>query len=324
MAQFTQCHSKLYKSIGGLGNVWNLIKRYWDIFGGVITGLALTIIAQFKLEKVQLYYSIIILLLVSIGCLRIIKQTIEKQREKKPKKRKHNIIDDMVDTQKPVKAISLAAHPTREGEKLGKLIIDTLKGVKRVMKKLKEWFDKFKGYILTIALGILTIIEMCGGYINDLLGDALTIRGVEVLPIITLGCAIIVGLISNGFTKEQREKIKALFAPSTTNELVITEIKKTIKDDEAKLKLWNKDLAYKENELATLETQLTNAQNTHAAKKEMLTMVPQLATADDVQLAANDVVNIQARIVEKKAEIEKTKTTISNLITEINALKTQL
>lgn len=308
--------------------MWRLIRRYWDIIGGLLTGIAITFISNFEITIIQVCYSIIILVLVSIGVFRIIKQSIEKARaedkHKKPRKRKQTIIDNMVDTQTPVKAVNLAANPTREGEKLGTLIIDTTREAKRVMNKLKKFFDKFKGYMLTIALSILAVMEMCGGFINDMACGTFTIKGVEVLPIITLGAAVVVGCISNGFTKEQRDKIKALFAKSSTNELVLAEIKKTIKDDEAKLKTFNKDLTFKESELETLEAQLVNAKNTHEAKRAMYNMVPQLATDEDVQLAANEVVNLEARIVEKKQEIEKVQNTIAKLTTEINALKTQL
>lgn len=302
----------------------NLLKKYWDIIGGAFTGILLAVVAKFELTTVQLYYSIIILILVSIGVFKIIKQAIENQLKKKPRERKHNVIDDMVDTQKPVKAISLATHPLREGEKLGKLILITMRGTKRAMKKLKELFDKFKGYILTIALGILTVIEMCGGFINDMLGEAFVVNGIEILPIITLGCTIVVGLVSNGYTKEQRDKIKTLFQKSTTNELVLAEIKKSIKENDAKLKEFNKILVTKDTELATLEAQLEGAKNTHEAKNEMFKMVPQLATAEDVQLAANEVVTIEAKIVEKKQEIASTQKSIDNLTTTINALKNQL
>lgn len=303
--------------------MWQLIKKYWDIISGTASGILLAVIAEFELSTVQLYYSIIILVLVSIGCLRIIKQAIETQRKKKPKDR-HNIIDGMVDGQKPVKAISLATEPTKEGEKLGSLIIILIGGLKKIMNKFKEWFDKFKGYLLTIALAILTVIEMCGGFINQLFGGALTVKGIEVLPIVTLALTALVGILSNGFTKEQTEKIKALFAKSTTNELVIEEIKKTIKADNAKLAQFNKILATKETELENFTAQLESATNTHNAKIAMYNMKPQLATAEDVQLSANEVVNIQARIEEKKAEIAETKTSIENLTTTINALKSQL
>ena len=304
--------------------MWDLIKKYWDIISGITTGVILSCVATFKLEKIQLIYSILILILVSIGVFKIIRQAIEKQRVKKPKKRKDNVIDVLVDGQKPVKAISLATKPTAEGEKLGNLLLDIWKGIKRRMKKIKVWFEKFKGFILAAALGILSIVEMCGGFINQWWGDALTINGVEVIPIVTLVAAIIVGCISNGFTKEQCIKIKALFAKSTTNELVLAEIKKQLKDDKAKLVQFNKIKETKETELENLESQLKSAQNTLDAKKQMLNMTPQLATEEDVQLAANAVVNKEAEIVYKKAEIEDVEKSINNLTTTINALQSQL
>lgn len=302
----------------------DLIKKYWDLLGGIFAGVSLSLIAKFNLDKIQLVYSIIILMLVSIGVLKIVKQTIEKQKAKKPKKRKKNIIDDMVESQKPVKAISLAQEPTKEGERLGNLIIETMKGARKVMNKIKYFFDKFKGYILTAALGILTVIEMCGGFINDLLGNKLIVNGVNILSLITLAAAIIVGCISNGFTKEQKEKIKALFSKSSTNELVQAEIKKSIKENTAKLAQFNKILDTKETELENLENEYERAKNTLAAKQEMFSMVPQLASEADVQLANENVNLIKVKIDTKNVEITDTKNTISNLTTTINALKSQL
>lgn len=300
----------------------NLIKKYWDILSGIFSGVLLAVIADFKLERVQLYYSIIILVLVSIGVLRIVRQAIDKHREKKA--RKHNIVDSMVEAQKPVKAISLAQNPTKEGEKLGEFIINFLEVFKGTMKKIKEFFDKFKGYMLTIALAVLTGIEMCGGFINDLCGGALAINGVEVLPMVTLALTGIVGAVSNGFTKEQKEKVKALFSKSTTNELVKEEIKKTIKEKTAQLTQFNKIKTTKQHELDNLNAELVTLNNAHEAKQEMFNMPVQIATAEEVQLAANAVVDCQAKIVTKTAEIEETQKTIDNLNTQINALKSQL
>lgn len=308
--------------------MYNLIKKYWDIFGGLISAVILSILAELQLDKIQLIYSIIILLLVSVGAWRILKQAIEKNRAnargRKPKERQHNIIDGMVDSQKPVKAINLATNPTKEGEKLGRLILETIKRGKKTMTKIKKFFDKFKGYLFTICLGILSMVEMCGGYINDLLGDKLTVNGVNLVTVITFGAALIVGIISNGYSKEDKDRIKALFTKSSDDELVKAEIKKTIKKDEAELKELNKTLDTKENELDNLHSLLDGAKNTHQAKQKMYAMVPQLATADDVQQAANEVVNYEAKIVTKNDEITKVKFNIETLTTKINALKSQL
>ena len=303
-----------------------LIKKYWDIFSGVGSGLVLAVMAKFELESVQLYYSIIILILVSIGIFRIIKQAIDNQREKKAKanERKHNLIDTIVDGQKSIKAISLAQSPTKEGEKIGELMIKLWEVSKTMMKKLKTFFSKFKGYLLTIALAILTVIEMCGGFINAACGGALTVNGIEILPVITLACTAVVGIISNGFTKEEKEKVKALFSKSTTNELVKEEIKKTIKEKSAQLSQFNKIYATKEHELANLNSELETLNNTLQAKWEMYNMTPKLASDEDVKLAQNEVSTCEAKITNKTAEITETKTTIDNLTVTIAALKNQL
>lgn len=299
----------------------NLIKRYWDIISGVAAGISLAVIAEFELERVQLYYSIIILILVSIGALRIVKQAVEKQRNKKERKR--NMIDSMVDGQKSIKAISLAQSPTKEGEKLGEFIIILWEVSRRTMNKLKEFFDKFKGIMLTIALAILTIVEMCGGFINTLFDGALTIKGIEVLPLVTLAAVTVIGIISNGYTTEQKEKIKALFSKSSTNELVKKEIKKSISTKSTQLAQLNKTLAMKEHEHANLNSELESLNNTLQAKWKMYQMTPQLATDEDIKLAQNAASECESKINNVSAEIDELNTTIENLTTAINALKSQ-
>lgn len=283
-------------------------------------GILMSVFARFQLEKVQLCYSVIILILVSIGVLRIVKQSLEKSRDKK----RHTLIDTMVDGQKSVKAISIAQNPTKDGEVLGKMFIKLWEEVKKIMKKFKELFDKFKGIILSIALGILTAVEMCGGFINGLCGDKLAIKGVEIIPLVTLISALIVGIISNGWSKEQKEKIKALFSKSSTNELVQNEIKKTLKENEAKVKEFNKILATKKTELDNLGTELETKKNTLSAKREMSVMTPRLATDEDVHLAEIAVQKVEAVIKAKTIEIAEVENSLSNLNSTIEALKSQL
>ena len=299
--------------------MWEVVKKYWDIIGGFIAGFILALMARFELARVQLFYSIIILVLVSIGVLRMVKQAIETHKD-----RKHSLIDNIVDGQGAVKAVRIAQEPMREGEKIGKILIEILEGIKNIMKKIKAFLDKFKGFVLTVALMILAVLEMCGGFINDWCGGVFTINGIEVLPVVALVSTAVVGIISDGYTKEQRDKIKALFSKSSTNELVKAEIKRTISDKNTELANAKKDLAKKQTELGNLQAELERNKNTHAAKKEMYGMVPQLATADDVQTAANDVVNTEAAIANKTAEIDKVTAQIDTLETTINALKNQL
>ena len=298
------------------------MKKYWDIISGLSAGILLAILARFELETIQLVYSVIILMLVCVGVMRIIEQAIEKQRQIKARDR--TIIDNMIDVQNPIKAISLAQSPTKEGEKIGKIIIILWEITKMMWGKIKTFFDKFKGHLLTLVLAVLTVIEMCGGFINEMCGGTLIIDGIEVLPVVTLVCTAIVALLTNGYTKEQRDKIKALFSRTSTNELVRTEIKKKFKENSAQLAEFNKLLSTQEHELENFESELKSLNNVLQAKREMFAMIPQLATNEDVQLAVNAVAECQARIDNKKVDISKTKESIETLTTTINALKSQL
>jgi hypothetical protein len=201
-----------------------VLKKYWDIFGGLVVGILMAVFAEFKLEKIQLYYSIIILILLSIGFFRMIRQTVNENR-----KERHTVIDTMLDGQRAVKAVRMAQNPTMDGEVLGYATIKLWEGLKMIIKKVKKLFDKFKGIALAVALGIVALVEGYGGFINELCGGVLMVNGVEVLPLVTFVASLIVGIISNGWTKEQKEQINALLK-SDTAKLVIAEVKK----DEAK------------------------------------------------------------------------------------------
>lgn len=291
--------------------------KYWDIILGFVVTFILSALARNELEKIQTLYADIILLLVTIGVFKVIKQAVDKGK----KERGHNIIDNVVNAQQPVKALNMAENPTKAGEAIGKVIITIWRGVKKKMKNLMEFWSKFKGYILTLALAILTGIEMCGGFINGLFGDMLTINGVSILPVITLSCTVIVGLASNGYSKEQNEKIKALFSGGVTNDIVLEEIKKSIKEKSTALSVANKTLSAQERDLIVYENELESLTKTLQAKREMYGMTPQLATAEDVQAAAAAVAEGENKVAEQKAAISATKTEIESLNTIINALK---
>lgn len=298
----------------------NIIKKYWEIIGGIASGLILTIAVRFEIKEIQLINSIIILILLSVGALKIVKEAIQKERGK----HRETLIEKLSDNQQPIRAISLAKEPMKEGEKLGKSIILLWEVIKKMFDKFKVLFDKFKGYTLSLCMLILSVVEMCGGYINEACGGVFTVNGIEILPLVTVGASTIIGIVSNGFTKEQKEKIKALFSKSNTNELVVAEIKKTLKSKEAQLKEFNKLLLTKENELSNLKSELESNKNTYDAKVEMYNMTPQLATKEDVALAQENMNACNTKITSKNVEIEDTKKNIENVTTMINALKSQL
>ena len=297
------------------------IKKWWDIIGGIVVAFALSFIVDFELVMVQLLYSLVILTIACIGFLRFIKQEADKERKTE---RNHNIIDDVVDRQKPLRAIHLAQSPSEEGEKIGEKFLLLWKGLKPVMQKFKIFFEKFKGYIAAILVAALGIVEMFGGYINYASGGLFTVYGIPLIPALTLALATGIALFSDKYTAEEKSKIKALFMRGNTTELVLAHIKKTIKEKSALLTKLNKTQTTLERELSTLEGEKEQLSNTLQAKREMFTMTPQLATQDEVLQAEKAVSECIDKITAKNEEIAKTKTEIEDVSNMIADLKEKI
>ena len=302
--------------------MWEAVKKYWDLIVGFIVGLGLSFMSHIDSEAVQRIYFVIVLILVCMAFFRTVRQAVERRRERKRREREHNLIDAVVDTLTPVKTIRMVEDPIKEGKKIEELFIKI--GGNKHMKKFKEFFDKFKGIMLTIALGVLTIVEGCGGFINDMFGGTLTFYGVDVIPLVTLVASIVVGIISNGWTKEQKAQIKALFSGTNKNEIVIAGIKEKLKESKIKLKELNSALKIKETKLDTLNKELKSLKDSYSAKKEMYVMIPQLATEEEVQIASCNVTACEVDIEDLTQEIEALNAEIATLQTNINALKSQL
>lgn len=155
--------------------ILEFLKKYWDILGGTIIGIVSSIIVQWQLEKVQLIYSVIILILVSIGFLKVIINDHNKDKEEK----KYELIDleeendtihKIANTQISMKAIKISQNPTQEGEELGKLVLETMKGQSKSMKRIKSFF-KWLAIYKEQLIGLLGSIAYAGltvyAYIYD-------------------------------------------------------------------------------------------------------------------------------------------------------------
>ena len=298
------------------------IKKYWDIFGGVIVGLGLSFIAELKLEKIQLAYSMIILVLVSIGILKILKQAFEKNHTK----RRETIIEKGVDSFKPIKAIRLAEHPTEDGEEIGNLILTFWRYLRIMLNRFKLFFDKFKGIALSVLLCIVTIVEYCGGYISQLCRGVFVVGGVDFVTLALLICSIVVAAISNPYSKEQKLKIKEICKKKSIikNTALVDEIRQSLRNDEIKLKDLKRELGKKEKELETLISEQDYLNSKYEAKVSMKNNVPPLATEDDCSNALAKLNVAKQKVDKKKAEIEKEKALVDNLKEKITNLKNKL
>lgn len=304
--------------------MWNLIKKYFDIFGGILLSIFLTIIARFKLEKIQLMYSIIILMLVCIGVCSVIKKTASNRVKKDKKERKINIIDKIVNSRKEVKAVNIAQNPLKEGEELYIAMKKSRKDIRKVMKKIKRFFDKFKGVILTILLTIISLISEYGGFVEDMFNGKPVIKGVNIISLVALISAIIVGILSNTHTTEQIKKIKELFTKKPSDEIVNEELKNQLKLNEATRKSLEKQIENKNLSIDTFKQELEQAKNVYNAKIEMLNMTPKLATEEDVQNALSKVNEIEEKITKVKNDIIELDKKLFDVNTLITALKNRL
>lgn len=248
-----------------------IIKRYWDLLGGAICGVGISILTRFELEKVQLAYSVTILVLVFIGLFKVVRTYCDKGNAKY-KRNKNNVIDLLVDNQKPMKAINLAEKPTKNGEELAKLLIGTTKGAKKMIKKFFSWVKMYWQQIVSYIGVIVYFLVTAYVYVVDefsfilqLLPDTKTWQlcgqiGVWVIVII-LGLFIIrnnskwVGI---GSLEEGKEYLKSI-TEKMQNELSTEakdQLKSTIKTLKKELKDLNSQITEKTSNLSNYESKI--------------------------------------------------------------------
>ena len=273
-----------------------LFKKYWDVLGGTALGIGISYIVQFKLDSIQLTYSIILLVLVCIGLFEVVRIPIDKSKETKKRK---NLVDTMVDNQTAMKAITIIQNPMKPGAELGQLIIDT----KNEVKKMIRWIKNNIGALVTFILAVLTcIVEFV-----PQLGLVWDVNGYNMVTIITGSAAILVGLFTSGFTSSSlQEAINK--AKETIKDSKITEDEKDkkylsyiIKDNEKELEKLNKEFApiketYDQNTRLKLESDAELKNQYAAYSSKIATKTANIST-------------LKARLAEVEQRIASTNTT---------------
>lgn len=219
------------------------LKRYWDVFSGVFVGLIYSFIVQWELYKIQLAYSVIILILVIIGFFRFFI---------KSKNTKRDLIDKSLDTQKFTKAIHIAENPCQEGEELGKLVVDTIHGGQKMVK----WISKNRGALIGALIFVYSVLEGIFGFLYQNLPFQLGFNIVSV-------CLTVVGgaitLFTSGFGsvkfKELIAQVKDQLDGDKTD---LTDIE-SIKYLERQISVYEKSTQAVENEVDKLNKEYSNA-----------------------------------------------------------------
>lgn len=229
-----------------------LLKRYWDILGGTAMGLGLSFATQWQLNKMQLACTTIMLILVSIGLLKVIKSSFDNK----------GLIDKVVERQSPVRAVIMAQNPTQEGEELGELVIETMKGGKKTMTKIKNFFKRVWGNKFTLIN--ITINLLCVAIADYLVFSEYLLRfnfftenqlafkvGVPVLSALYLVLDIFTTVSKYGW--ENLDELKAKSQKKATEKA-----SKLSKEQKAIIKNQIKAV---ENGIATLENELNDMLN---------------------------------------------------------------
>ena len=172
--------------------VLKIIKKYFDILGGIVSAIALSIAVDWELGDIQLIYSVIILMLVLIGMFKVV---IIKYKEVHhlPHEQEHNAIDKLIDNQKPMKAIRFSQHPTQDGEELGKLIIETTNGGWRHML---EWIKRNKGALISLLVTGIGILELVFNWCMEHISFGLNFN---IIGIIIAVAGLTVAVLTSGF-----------------------------------------------------------------------------------------------------------------------------
>lgn len=166
------------------------IEKNIDLFGGTIISVILAYIVNWKSDQMQTIYTFILMLLLCIGLVRVFKNKDNKNKndnncyydefeeseienleynnkntnsaniKSSQKKSKLGLLKKVVDSQKPLKAIRLSQYPMSEGEELGEIIKETMKGGKIMKQKIITFLKQIWGNKVTLINFILSFTTL--------------------------------------------------------------------------------------------------------------------------------------------------------------------
>ena len=298
-----------------------ILKAYWDLIVGILLAIVIATISMFDIVIIQLCYSVIILMLVSIGLFRLIKKEIDKRRNNI--KHKYDVIDKILNSQVSIKAIELSNHPTKLGEDLGHFSIDIFRKGRKTMKSIKTFLYRFRGYIVSICFLALGLVETFSNYLLLIFGN-ITINGVNVIAVILFLCSLLISMFSNKLTKSQKALLKQFkndgSSTSDDNKLLQEEITKAYGELSFKLKELRKTLSKKEKEYEEVNKQFETTASSYKAKQSLQTLLPSI----DMSAELDALVSEAAKQKTIKDACEKEITTLKQSITDIVENQTKL
>lgn len=140
------------------------LKRYWNLWGGVLIGIFIAWVKHFSKESMDLISSAIVMTITLIGALTFLKSSFNSNKNKQKKE-----VEDPFEkatTLSQVKHINMALNPSQVGIEFIRTIDETLTIMKegKQMNKFKKFFKWLWGNKCTL---INIIVSVCAiGLIN--------------------------------------------------------------------------------------------------------------------------------------------------------------
>lgn len=276
---------------------------YWNIYGGVILSIFIAWKNDFSRAAMDDWTSYLVLLLTCISLLTFFKITIFKK--------KGTPVDNIAMSQSSIRAASTAIDPLKSGEEVGTVIIETMKGTKKIMKKIKSILTYIWGNKITL-LSIISnlIVSAYAQYLlyTDTLKDFVFFQEHIIIFRVVVTILCVLWLITNIYAAINKLGLESLEE--------LKERSEALKNDTTD-KLSNKQKKVLKNELATFTDGINECikkiKEIEKAIVAAQTVVNNLDTITGIGLYLNaDQVNEYSRAKEtistmnaKKAELEK-------------------
>jgi len=130
--------------------LWRKTKELWNVYGGIALSTGIAYLNNFDKVEMDKWGSFLLLSLACISVLTFFKIVYFKKKK--------NVADrGVLSSTKSIKTLETAVNPLGVGEEIGQAIIYTVKGGKRFMQKIKNFFKELWGNKFTLGNTIILL-----------------------------------------------------------------------------------------------------------------------------------------------------------------------
>lgn len=216
----------------------------------------------------QLIFYVLSAILVGMAIKAFRKELKKKKRREKEDLNKKKLL---LGKSKPEKIINGIIYIEDNIEIMHSLIGKTEKRIKVYMDKIKEFLDKYKGYLATVLTVLLAVLNEVSGLSGMLFNEFLVINGTDYLAVALWLLPAIIGALSNGFTSAFWNEIVTKW--KTQNEAKETEaaiIKEEVSKIDSEIKAVEVELVKASKGVTSLETCKKTLESNLAIREDLV------------------------------------------------------